>query len=131
MTDRWTAQLQHLLTHGLRARVRVELMPPWEGQRLLALVLTDVDEAMLPRSHAERGFQLHVSLCFEEEVQDWAEVARLAERWRDQEHHFWFWRMGRGGGSELAYADAFVADPIAANLHSRGTYSDRPFHLSL
>ena len=131
MGDRWTVQMEHLLAHGLEATVRVELLPPWEGSRLLALVLTDVDEDVLPRSHAERGFQLHVSLCFEEEVLDWEEVRELADRWRDRRHRFSFWWMGSNGGSELAYADAFASDPTAANLHSQGTYSSRPFHISL
>ena len=111
-----------MLAHGLPARVLgVELLPPWRGARLLAIVL-DVEERHLPRSHTDRGFALHLSLIFEEELSaDLLEVAaRLHARWAGQTAVLRVAWLGSGGTAMLAVDDPLLSDPDVKRLHGAG-----------
>jgi hypothetical protein len=122
-----------LLARGLPAHiVGVELLPPWNGSRLLALVV-DVDEAVLPRSHQQRGFKLHLTLLFEEELNvDLAAAAlRVHQRWAGRQVVLNIAWVGSGGAAFIAATDPIAMDPDVAALHSAGYYASRGLHVSL
>ena len=129
----WEARRDAMLANGLPARVLgVKLMPPWEGHQLLAVIL-DIDEGHLPRSHAQRGVALHISLIFNEEMSEelWEAAARLHARWAGRAlllHISW---MGSGGAAFLATGDPLAADQDLRQLHAAGSYARRDLHVSL
>ena len=129
----WEARRDAMIAGGLPARVLgVELLPPWQGHRLLAVVL-DIHEGHLPRSHQQRGFDLHISLIFEEEMSEELReaAAQLNARWAGRSlplHISW---MGSGGAAFLGGADALAADPDLRRLHAAGSYAHRDLHISL
>jgi hypothetical protein len=128
--DAWEATV---LAQGIPAFVRgVELLPPWEGSRLLALVL-EIDEHFLPRSHGARGFDLHLTLLFQEELTE--ELARAVirahQRWAGRQVVLRVAWIGSGGAAFLDAADPIAADPDVSRLHSAGYYAKRGLHVSL
>ena len=129
----WEARRDAMLANGLPARVLgVELLPPWQGSRLLAMSV-DIDERFLPRSHADRGFALHLSLIFEEEMTgDLLEAAaRLHARWAGQTAFLRVAWLGSGGAAMLAGGDPLLTDPDVRLLHGAGSYAGRDIHVSL
>jgi hypothetical protein len=121
------------MAHGLPVRVvGVEFMPPWNGYRLLAIKL-DIDEVYLPRSHQQRGFDLHITLLFEAELSDTLEEAaiRLHNRWSGRHHLLRIGWVGSGCAAFLKGTDALASDPDVVRLHSAGYYADRGLHVSL
>jgi hypothetical protein len=128
--DVWEAAL---LAGGMPATIRgVDLMPPWNGSRLLALVV-DIDEQHLPRTHAERGFALHITLLFEEEITDALALTalRVHRRWAGQPVMLRIGWVGSGGAAFLAAGDPIAADAEVRQLHSAGYYASRGLHVSL
>ena len=126
--DAWKVTV---LARGLPARVMgVELMPPWDGRRLLS-IMVEIDEADLPRSHAQRGFALHLSLLFEDELtEDLAlDALRLHNKWAGRHLVLDVAWVGSGGAAFLAPTDPLAAD--AHRLHSAGWFADRGIHISL
>jgi hypothetical protein len=128
--DAWAAAL---LQHGLPATIRgVELLPPWNGDRLLAITV-DIDENDLPRTHEARGFCLHITLLFESELTD--DLARAAlqvhQRWSGRQVVLRVAWLGSGGAAFLDSADPLAADADVSRLHSAGHYADRGLHVSL
>ena len=129
----WERRRDAMVAGGLPARVcGVELLPPWNGGRLLALVV-DIDEAHLPRSHADRGFALHLSLLFEKELTvDLALAAlRLHERWAGRPVLLRVAWLGGGGAAMLGAGDPLMGDPDVQRLHAAGSYAGRGVHISL
>ena len=129
----WRARRDAMIAHGLPARViGVTLLPPWEGHRLLVLEM-DIAEVLLPRTHVQRGFDLHLSLAFEEDLTvDLALVAmRLHRRWAGRHVVLRVAWLGNGGAAMLASNDPLVSDADIRYLHSRGGYSHRNLHVSL
>ena len=129
----WERRRDAMVAGGLPARVcGVELLPPWNGGRLLALVV-DIDEAHVPRSHADRGFKLHLSLLFEGEltVELAAAALRLHARWAGRPALLTVRRLGGGGAAMLGAGDPLLADPDVQRLHAAGSYAGRDLHISL
>jgi hypothetical protein len=119
--------------HGLPARiVGVELLPEWDGDRLLAIVL-DVSEAALPLSNAARGFCLHVSLAFLSEMSDamWTAAACVQHRYAGQCINLQIEWIGRGGAAMIDEGDVLASDADVVFVHSRGFYAERQLHVSL
>ena len=114
------------------AIVGVELLPPWQGHRLLAVVLS-IDERHLPRSHAARGFDLHLSLAFEEELAPELiqAAACLHARWAGRPALLRVAWLGSGGAAMLAEDDPLVGDSDVRLLHGAGYYAGRDLHMSL
>ena len=122
-----------MVPSGLPARIRgLELLPPWNGGRLLALVV-DIDERYLPRSHSDRGFDLHISLIFENELTNELAMAalRLHQRWAGQAVLLRVAWVGNGGGAMFSPTDPIAADVDAQRLHSAGSYARRDMHISI
>ena len=129
----WMGRCSAIVANGLPARIRgMELLPPWNGGRLLALIV-DIDELYLPRSHRDRGFELHISLLFEDELTDELAVAalRLHQRWAGQDVLLRVVRVGSGGGAMFSPTDPIASDVDARRLHSAGSYARRDMHISL
>ena len=124
----WAERVRAIAAYGLPATV-VGLA--WLDD-LLVLEL-DAPEAALPRSHAARGFTLHVSLLFEGEL-----TSDLQPR-AEQLHGRWAGRavlldvqwVGRGGAATLHPADPLARDPDLKALHGAGYYRARQVHVSL
>ena len=129
----WETRRDAMLANGLPARILgVELLPPWRGFRLLAVTI-DIEERFLPRSHTDRGFALHLSLIFEEEMNHGhtEAAARLHERWAGQTTVLNVAWLGGGGGAMLTGDQPLVMDPDLRLLHGAGSYADRNIHVSL
>ena len=129
----WEHRRDAMVAGGLPARiVGVELLPPWKGNRLLA-IMVDVDEVHRPRSNYDRGFALHLSLLFECELTvELAAVAlRLHNRWAGRHALLRVVRLGSGGAAMLGTGDPLLADPDVQQLHAAGSYAGRDIHISL
>jgi hypothetical protein len=125
----WAERMRAVAAYGLPATV-VGLA--W-SRELLVLEL-DVPEAALPRSHAERGFPLHISLLFEGELlhnnlQPHAELLR--DRWAGRAVLLNVEWVGYGGAAMLHPADPLASDPDLRALHGAGYFRDRQVHVSL
>jgi hypothetical protein len=127
----WEARQAALVADGLPVRiVGVALLPPWDGYRLLVVEI-EAEERWLPRSHVARGFPLHMSLLFENELDDGLALTalRLHERWAGRQLVLdveWF---GSGGAAFLG--GALASDPDLLRLHRAGSYGERSLHVSL
>ena len=88
---------------------------------------------MLPRSNAARGWPLHISLLFCDELKE--ELTRRAvslhDRWSGRAVVLQVEWVGRGGAAMLLASDALVSDPDLRSLHSAGYYRARQVHVSL
>ena len=129
----WEARRDAMVAGGLPVTIiGVELLPPWRGSRLLA-VAVDIDERFLPRSHAARGFDLHLSLAFEEELTPELlhAAARLHTRWAGRPALLRVAWLGGGGAAMLAGDDPLASDPDVRLLHGAGSYAGRDIHVSL
>ena len=96
-----------MLRGGLRARVvGVELLPEWDNDGLLAIVL-EIDELVLSRSHADRGFKLHISLAYLSELGSdaWAAAYRIHRRYAGRDVVLRVDWIGRGGSASLGAGD--------------------------
>ena len=124
----WAERVRAVAAYGLPATV-VGLA--WLDD-LLVLEL-DAPEAALPRSHAARGFPLHISLLFSdeltEELQLHAEL--LHSRWAGRRVVLRVQWVGRGGAAMLDAADPLASDGDLTALHSAGYYRARQVHASL
>ena len=116
----WQERVVAIARYGLPVFVRgVELLPSHDGYRLFVISL-DACESLLPRPHAQRGFELHISLLFEEEVCGDLEPSLLDIEW-----------VGSGGAAFLRASDPLAADPDLRRLRAAGWYADRETHVSL
>ena len=125
----WAERVRAVEAHGLPATV-VGLA--WSDE-LLVLEL-DVPEAALPRSHAARGFPLHISLLFlgellHNDLQAHAELLR--DRWAGRAMLLEVEWVGRGGAAMLHRRDPLASDPDLRALHGAGYFRDRQVHVSL
>ena len=98
---------------------------------LVALRL-DADEALLPRTHAQRGFPLHISLLFQEELrgEQAEQLRRLHARWAGRNVLLPVEWVGSGGAAMLLPCH-LAADRDLVALHAAGWYGDRQIHVSL
>jgi hypothetical protein len=99
----------------------------------LIVLELDANEAVLPRTHAQRGFPLHISLLFQEELRDDEQVEqlrRLHARWTGRHVLLPVQWVGSGGAAMLA-PGRLAADPDLLALHAAGWYSWRQIHVSL
>ena len=124
----WRARVAAITAHGLPARV---VGVRWSDAPLV--VELEAYDAVLPRSNAARGWPLHVSLLFREELTD--ELSRhavsLHERWSGRAVVLRVEWVGRGGAAMLLASDALASDPDLRALHGAGYYKDRQVHVSL
>ena len=126
----WEARKEALLKVGLPVLVRgVELR-----NGFLSITL-DADEACLLRTHAARGFDLHVSLGYIQEYDspiDALEASmRLHNRWAGQLVLLNIAWVGSGGAAFLHEYDLINEDPDFQCLYIRGRYWKRGAHVSL
>lgn len=129
----WHARQQAIVTEGLPVHVvGIHMLPPWEGRRLLAMELA-VDEHRLPRTHAQRGFELHMSLIFHTEMREelWEAARRANDRWAGRDVILDIAWFRSGGTAFLAGGNAVSQDPDIQLLHSAGYFADRGLHVSL
>ena len=133
----WRHRINMLYVGGLDVDILEARIDPATG--FVALYL-DAWETFLPRSHAERGFPLHLTLGF---ASDYGEgvaaqaVARINHRWAGREHELRIAHVGRGGAAALHHDEPLYQDPDIWWLHSRGHYGNgrwvrpRQLHVSL
>ena len=129
--DDWQARKEALLQIGLPVLIRdVELSD--DG---FLSVLLDADEACLLRSHAARGFDLHISLGYIQEYGSPSDAleahARLRHRWTGQWVLLNIAWIGSGGAAFLHRYDLLHEDADFQYLYSRGRYWKRGAHVSL
>ena len=106
-------------------------MVAWSEDLLVLAV--DAPEAVLPRTHADRGFELHITLLFREELipelYGCAEALNARRTGRDLLLPVEW--VGSGGAAMLASTHPLALDPDFVALHSAGYYRDRQIHISL
>ena len=124
----WATRAAAIAAHGLPATV---VGVAWYDD-LLVLELT-APEAILPRSHLARGFDLHVSLLFRDEFRgELHDRARsLHARWAGRSVLLRVQRLGSGGAAMLHPADPLASDEDLRALHGAGYYRGREIHVSL
>ena len=131
----WKHRLDAIVRHGLPTLVK--------GASIVdgfASIELEVDEAILPRTHAMRGFGLHITLGYETDYgQGIAREAvnRINARWAGEWIPLKIKRYGSGGSVELSWDDMLYQDEDIYWLHSRGHYGNgvkclpRQLHVSL
>ena len=118
----WWERQEAILRHGLPAVVL--------GARItdgFVAIYFDIDEQLLLRSHAARGFPLHLTLGYVSDYGDGvaeAAVARLNHRYAGQWLMLQIEWVGAGGSANLAPTDFLAADEDILRLHSRGCYGN-------
>ena len=100
----------------------------------------EIDEAFLPRSHAARGFPLHMSLGFAKVLNDehgipWSTTRELVDilnmRYAGKQVSVLLDRIGGGGAACFDHGDPICLDPVVDFIHQRGGYDWREPHISL
>ena len=129
--DDWQVRKEALLKIGLPVLIHgIELSD--DGFLSIAL---DADEACLLRSHAARGFNLHISQGYTQEYDnpgDALEAAlRLHHRWTGQWVLLNISWVGSGGAAFLKQYDLLHEDDDFQYLYTRGRYWKRGAHVSL
>ena len=123
----WWRLSHEIVSFGLPVRV---LGMAWSDDLLVLEI--DAPEAVLPRTHADRGFALHLTLLFRDELTN--ELYERAEavhaRWTGRDLLLPVEWLGSGGAAMLA-THPLVVDPDIVALHSAGYYRDRQPHVSL
>jgi hypothetical protein len=99
----------------------------------LLVLQVDIPEEILPRSHLDRGFNLHVSLLFAEEFTEdlHLHAVSLHRRWAGRRVRLPVEWVGYGGAAMLNPNGSLASDPDLQALHKAGWYSDRQVHISL
>ena len=132
----WQERREAIMRHGLPIIFEEARLGP-DG--FLALYLR-ADEALLPRSHVSRGFDLHITLGYASDYpKGVAELVRdhINAVWADRFHVLDIEWVGEGGAAMIR-----ATDPIAENLliswtHKLGYYGNgvhvrpRQLHVSL
>ena len=125
----WQERRDLMLRRGLPVHIEGAVL----DKEFFSVHIT-ISEDYLIRSHAARGFQLHLTLGFRS---DWGAgiaedaMVRINRRWSGRDailHISW---MGCGGAAFLDESDELAQDWDISWLHSRGWYSDRGLHISL
>jgi 2'-5' RNA ligase len=131
----WWERREAILRHGLPAVVL--------GARItdgFVAIYFDIDEQLLLRSHAARGFSLHLTLGYTSDYGDGvaeATVERLNRRYAGQWIMLNIEWVGTGGSATLSPKDFLATDEDIRWLHSRGHYGNgrfvepRQLHISL
>ena len=107
----WRHRIKMLYVGGLDMDILEACVDAETG--FVALHL-DAWEPFLPRSHAERGFPLHLTLGFASDYGEGvaeAAVARINERWAGREHEVRIAHVGRGGAAALHHREPLHQDP--------------------
>ena len=132
----WQERREAIMRHGLPIIFEEVRLSP-DG--FLALYLR-ADEALLPRSHVSRGFDLHITIGYSSDYpKGVAELVRdhINAVWADRFHVLDIEWVGEGGAAMIR-----ATDPIAENLlnswaHKVGYYGNglhvrpRQLHVSL
>jgi hypothetical protein len=114
-----------------RGGLPVQVLGVARHEDLLVLELA-ANEPILPRTHAQRGFPLHLTLLFAEELTGELQerLRRLHARWAGRHVLLPVQWMGSGGAAMLL-PGALTMDRDLVALHAAGYYSDRQIHVSL
>jgi hypothetical protein len=129
--DDWRSRMTAIRSIGLPVIITgLEL----QDNGFLSICL-DVEEVYLPRSHADRGFDLHVSIGY---IQDYDDLTtaleaalRLHNRWSGRWTLLNISWIGSGGAAYLHTYDMLNDDEDFTYLYSRGRYRARGAHVSL
>ena len=110
-----------------------------EDNGFFALYLR-ADEALLPRSHVSRGFDLHITLGYASDYPEGAaELLRdhINAAWSDRFHVLIVERIGQGGAAMIHAEDPVTQDLLIQVAHACGYYGNglhiepRQLHVSL
>ena len=110
-----------------------------EDNGFFALYL-QADEALLPRGHASRGWELHVSLGYRSDYPEGtAEILRdhINGVWANRYHVLIVEWIGQGGAAMIDAEDPIVQDLLIQVAHVLGYYGNgrhtapRQLHVSL
>ena len=132
----WQEHREAIMHHGLPIIFEEVRLTP-DG--FLALYLR-ADEALLPRSHVSRGFDLHITLGYSSDY-----PKGVAELVRDHINAVWAGRfhvldvewVGKGGAAMIRATDPIVENLLISWAHKVGYYGNglhtepRQLHVSL
>ena len=97
-----------------------------------------IDDDVLPRSNARRGFELHITLGFWSEFEKYLTYEQLEvlldevnARWSGVHHVLWIEWTGRGASARIHPEDIVQLDDVITALHNTGGHQDRQLHVSL
>ena len=132
----WQDRVQWVERNGLPVLFTAARVTP-DG--FMALYL-EADEAVLPRSHVSRGFELHISLGFRTDYPDGlADVLCefINAEWAGRYYVLDIEWVGKGGGAQIRMSDPIQRDPLIKYAHDAGHYGNgrwakpRQLHISL
>ena len=126
----WRVIRAQMETRGMLVTIREASVE--EGTGFIA-IWVEAEEAILPRTHQARGFNLHISIgklynFYSHDIVLNA-LARINARWAGRSLRLRIKRMS--GTAELHSDDLLAADEDLVWLHDRGCYRDCPLHISL
>ena len=133
----WSARCDRIIQFGLPVLVRDINIDHATGFIAVRFVANEAD---LPRSHADRGFELHLTVGFSSDYADGVaehSVRILKERWLGRIIRLKVAWFGSGGSAQLAADDHLASDDHIRWLHQRGYYGNgveclpRDLHVSL
>ena len=126
----WRIIRARMETRGMLLTIREASVE--EGTGFIA-IWVEAEEAILPRPHLARGFNLHRSIgklhnYFTQDIV-YDALGRINARWAGRSLRLRINRMG--GTAELHPNDPLAADEDLVWLHDRGCYWYCPLHISL
>ena len=133
----WSARCDRIVQLGLPVLVRDINIDPATGFIAVHFLANEAD---LPRSHVDRGFELHLTVGFSSDYADGVaenSVRILKERWLGRIIRLKVAWFGNGGSAQLASDDPLASDDHIRWLRSRGWYGNgisvraRGLHVSL
>ena len=132
----WQERREAIMRHGLPVIFEEARLSP-DG--FLALYL-QADEALLPRSHVSRGFELHITLGYASDYpKGVAELVRdnINAVWANSFHVLDIEWVGEGGAAMIRATDPIVENLLIKWAHRNGHYGNglhtkpRQLHVSL
>ena len=126
----WRVIRAQMETRGMLVTIREASVE--EGTGFIA-IWVEAEEAILPRPHLARGFNLHISIgklhnYFNHDIV-YDALGRINARWAGRSLRLRIKRMCRT--AELHPDDLLAADEDLVWLHDRGCYWECPLHISL
>ena len=130
----WFADSDHRLAWVKRNGLPITIMEARvQADGFFAIYLT-ADEAVLPRSNAARGWELHITLGFRSDYPEGvAEIAcgYFNAAWAGRFHVVDVEWIGHGGAAMIRRSDPLAEDPLINWVHRQGYYGTRQLHISL
>ena len=133
----WKQRRDNMFREGLPMRIVDFRIAPDEWGFIAMYV--EIDEHLLPRSHRDRGFELHFSMGYLKELTDKGHpegairdlIRVLNKRYAGMLYAMNVWWMGTGGTAYYHLDDRILLDPIIDFIFNHAGLAWKGAHISL